>query len=412
MKLKSLFLVGCAAMAMTSCNSENETVDNGGNVAKNAIFNFSIALPKALETRADDTNPGTAQEQKINDVTLVLTYESGIPSFTKTYPVSAFNRNDNVYTLANPERVSPGSARLTVYVNNKGVPAAKTVETASATGLGNYASTKDNGNFFMSGESAKNCNIVPNKTTTADPVKVNRIAVKLDEITADQDPAAEGNQYTFTPSASTLKPATDMKITLTEYAYSNLNKKSNTLASPAKYYNANDFFNPFVEDQKENQWKATFATTVPMGQHLTYCFENAATPAPTKIYYKANVAVSGVESGANFYVHDNKLYKDFSALNAIFNDALTEAFKLTDKSPNSEFAEKIGAKKYTAGVCYYLSTIHAEGIERNNWYKLKVTGIKDLGLPEIDVPVSGEPTYLIFSVEVNPWNVWNKDIEL
>lgn len=412
MKLKSLFLVGLAAVAMTSCSNDNEPGDNGGNVAKNAIFNFSIALPNATVTRVDGTAPGTAQEQKVNDVTLVLTYGSGIPTFTKTYQVSAFTRNGTVYTLAKPEKVSPGSAKLTVYVNSKKVPTKTTVETALATGLGEYASTTGEGNFFMSGESSKNYNILPNKTNTADVVKVNRIAVKLDEITADQDPAAEGNQYTFSPTASTLSPATEMKITLTDYAYSNLNKKSNALAGSSKYYSASDFFNPFVEDQTENKWSNTFPNTTSMGKHVTYCFENAATPAPTKIYYKANVSVTGVASGKNFYVYENKLYKDFSELNAVFNKALTEAFKLTDNSSNTDFMTMIGAKKYTAGVCYYSSIIHTDGIERNNWYKLKVTGIKDLGLPEIDVPAPGEPTYLIFSVEVNPWNVWNRDIEL
>lgn len=412
MKLKSLFLVGWAAVAMTSCSNENEPADNGGNVAKNAIFNFSIALPNATVTRADGTDPGTAQEQKVNDITLVLTYGSGVPTFTKTYPVTDFTRTENVYTLAKPEKVSPGSAKLTIYVNNKGVPTETTVETTSATGLGDYASTEGEGSFFMSGESSKNYNILPNKTNTADVVKVNRIAVKLDEITADQDPSTEGNQYTFTPTTPTLKPAAEMKITLTDYAYSNLNKKSNALTASSKYYNASDFFNLFVEDQTENQWSATFPSTSLMGHHVTYCFENAATPAPTKVYYKANVSVTGVESGKNFYVYDNKLYKDFSTLNVVFNNALTEAFKLTDNSSNSDFMTMIGAKKYTAGVCYYSSIIHTDGIERNNWYKLKVTGIKDLGLPEIDVPAPGEPTYLIFSVEVNPWNVWNRDIEL
>lgn len=402
MKLRNLFLATLAAMAITSCSNENDPTDNG-EIAEKAIFNFSIALPNSGLTRADATDPGTAQEQKVNDITLVLEYPSGTKTFEKTYPVSDFDVVENVYSLKKGTAVNPGNANLFVYVNSNGAPQETTVETTVGTGLGNYASTTGEGNFFMSGKSDEVFSIVANQTNTAPTIKVDRIAVKLDEITPE---------YTFTPTALSITKddATEMTITLTDYAYSNLNKKSNALAG-TKYYKAGDFFNAFVENRETKLWD-TFATTYPMGNNVTYCFENGTTE-PTKIYYKANVTITDVAEGANFYIYDNTLYKNFDLLNNKFGGSLSDAdgYNLSDDSTNAEFAA-VGVRKYTAGICYYPAVISEIGIDRNNWYKIKVTGIKDLGLPEIDTPPPGNPTLLIFSVKVNPWNVWNKDIEL
>lgn len=410
MKLKSLFLASLAAMAMVSCSNENDPIENG-DTAKNAIFNFSIALPNAPGTRAA-TDPGTATEQNVNKITLVLNYEgtANIPAFTKVYTniASEFVKVENVYTLITPVMVSPGTAKATIYVNDDGVPTAP-IETNTTAGLGKYASIEGDGNFFMSGETNEAFPITAKKENIAPPVKVDRVAVKLDEIT-DTNAEEEGKQCVFTASASNLTDATNLTITLTNYAYSNLNKKSNSLASAGKYYNADDFLNPFVEDLEEDNWDKTLATNN-MSHDVTYCFENGIT-TPTKIYYKATATVEGVVEGTNFYVYKETLYKDYAALNTVFNGSLESAHGLTDESSNSDFMTKIGAKKYTGGVCYYSAAIDASGITRNNWYKLKVTGIKDLGLPEIDNPIPGDPTLLIFSVEVNPWNVSTVEIPL
>lgn len=415
MKFRSLFLATLAVMAMASCSNENDPITDNGNGEKNAIFNFSIALPNNGTTKADGNEAGTLKEQKVNNITLVLTYEGGIPVFTKTYQVNEFTQSGSIYTLTNAEQVSAGTATATIYVNNNGVPGNTTVETAVATGLGDYASTEGSGNFFMSGVSTS-FSITANTLNTAPTVQVDRIAVKLDECT-DTDGDADGKQTVFNVTAENSLVKKALTIQLTDYAYSNLNKKSNALAS-TKYYAASDFFNPFIEDQEvttPDLWTTTFQNaTNTIDKDVTYCFENGAT-APTKIYYKATVTLDGVTAGTTFYVdtnNNNELYTSFTDLNAAYNNALGTAYNLTEDSSNTDFMKEIGVRKYTSGICYYGAPIEEAGITRNNWYKLKVISIADLGLPEIDTPIPGAPTLLVFSVEVNQWNVWNKEIQL
>ena len=70
------------------------------------------------------------------------------------------------------------------------------------------------------------------------------------------------------------------------------------------------------------------------------------------------------------------------------------------------------AARYEEGVCYYKADILSNGkaeIVRNNVYKLKVTGIAKLGLPE----PKDEPKLatLKLSVEVEPWTIQTNNFE-
>ena len=123
MKFRSLFLATLAVMAMASCSNENDPITDNGNGEKNAIFNFSIALPNNGTTKADGNEAGTLKEQKVNNITLVLTYEGGIPVFTKTYQVNEFTQSGSIYTLTNAEQVSAGTATATYMSTTMGFPA-------------------------------------------------------------------------------------------------------------------------------------------------------------------------------------------------------------------------------------------------------------------------------------------------
>lgn len=419
MKLRNLFLVSLAAMAITSCSNENDPIVDSGNTAETAMFNFSIALPNAPKTRTT-TDPGTKQEQNVNDITMVLEYKDANPptTLTKHYKVDAFKYNDKdkTYTLSTAEEVSPGTATLTIYVNNKGVVPASQISATTDEGwsLGNYASTTGDGNFLMIGKSKETFTITPNIPNTAPVVSVDRIAVKLEEATEDTDTQIEGNQYTFKALAENTEIKLDIEATLIEYAYTNLVTKSNTLGSKFEggendYYN---YFDPNPTIAIEVLWSnEAFSDKIGMeNRGATYCFENGTT-IPTTIYYKAKTKIEGVDENANFYVYENVLYKDFAALNVKFKNSL-DNHGLSDVSTNAQFMEAVGVKKYTEGICYYPAVVNANGIDRNNWYKLRVTGIKGLGLPEPGTPPPGEETTLIFSVTENPWTVWNEGIEL
>lgn len=417
MKLRSLFLAGLAVMAMASCSNEDDAIVNGGeNAAKNAVFNFGIAFPTSSNTRGTTAKPdgnseGTTLESNVNDITLVLTYADGTPTFTKTYNVSDFTKVSNKYTLTNHELVAPGMVNVKVYVNSNGVPA-DVLESKSAFDLGDYASTANKGNFFMSGKQ-DNLNIVANSDNNEAKVSVDRVAAKLTEATTQED-------YTFTATASSLTNAQKLSVKLTDYTFANLNKKSNALALETTYFDANDFWNKFTTDGNEDLWDifGQYTKAINGIDKDTYCFENNNSNVSTKIYYKAIVSVAGVTTeDTNFYVYKNMLYKNYAELNnKVFNGSLEPGFGLTDESTNSEFMGLVGVTKYTKGVCYYAADIKTAAIEanilRNNSYLLTVKSIKDLGLPEIDTPTPGDPTLLSLDVTVKNWTVNLNEIEL
>lgn len=414
MKLRSLFLAGLAVMAMASCSNEDDAIVNGGeNATKDAIFNFGIAFPTSSNTRAEagGSNAGTPLESNVNDITLVLTYADGVtPQFVKTYNVTDFKKEDNKYTLTNHELVAPGMVNVKVYVNSNGVTA-NVLESKSAFDLGDYASTANKGNFFMSGEQ-KSLDIIAKSDNNEASVSVDRVAAKLTEATTQDD-------YTFTATASSITNAQTLLVKLTDYTFANLNKKSNALALTTTYFDANDFWNPFITDGNEDLWSTFGQDTKKMNgdDKNTYCFENNNSEVSTKIYYKAIVSVDEVTTeGTNFYVYKNILYKNYTELNKVFNGSLEPAFGLTDSSINSDFMTKVGVTKYTKGVCYYAADIKTAvtdaNILRNNSYILKVISIKDLGLPEIDTPTPGDPTLLSLDVTVKDWTVNLNDIEL
>lgn len=413
MKLKSLFLASLAAMAMVSCSNDNDPINaDGGNVEKNAVLNFGIAMPASTRGVTTGTpDSGTKQESKVNDITLILNYKGGTPQFSKNYPVSAFTKTDNKYVLSVKELVAPGEADVVVYVNygKDGDLTATTIESNDAFDLGTYASTAGDGNFFMTGEQ-KGLNIVANSADNQATVSVERVAAKIVEATQQA-----GFSYPIANSALTHTGA--LSVTLTDYAISNMNKKSNVLKTTNTYYAAGEFWNNFVPATANALWSDKFKAIKAMddANKAIYCFENNnSAGAPTMVYYKAKATLEGATG--NFYVHENIIYKSFKELDdAVFNKSLTPSLGLTDKSSNEDFMKKAGVMKYTDGICYYsadIKTASGANILRNNIYKLNVTSIGDLGLPEIDIPVAGDPTLLGLDVTVQDWTVNLNDIEL
>lgn len=410
MKLKSLFLASLAAMAMVSCSNDNDPINaDGGNVEKNAVLNFGIAMPASTRgVTTGGSNSGTAQESQVNDITLILNYENAsTPQFKKTYDVTEFTQTGSKYELSTKELVAPGKADVVVYVN--GNPTTSTIASSDAFDLGTYASTAGKGNFFMTGEH-KALNIVANSAENQATVSVERVAAKIVEATEKA-----GFSYPITNSA--LTHTGDLSVTLTDYAISNLNKKSNVLKSTNTYYAAGEFWNNFVPATANAFWSDKFKAIKAMDatDKTIYCFENNnSAGAPTMVYYKAKATLEGATG--NFYVHENIIYKSFKELDdAVFNKSLTPSLGLTDKSSNEDFMTKAGVMKYTDGICYYsadIKTVSGDNILRNNIYKLNVTSIKDLGLPEIDIPVPGDPTLLGLDVTVQDWTVNLNDIEL
>ena len=73
-------------------------------------------------------------------------------------------------------------------------------------------------------------------------------------------------------------------------------------------------------------------------------------------------------------------------------------------------------KRYKSGRCYYeaeiLHSTEGASIIRNNWYKLSVRTISDLGTPDPVKEPEDKKTYLIINANVEPWTVNINDFDL
>jgi hypothetical protein len=120
--------------------------------------------------------------------------------------------------------------------------------------------------------------------------------------------------------------------------------------------------------------------------------------------YKATATIN--DEAKTFWVdRDNVLYQSINELKAVYTDIETT-------TSIADCWSKYGVRKYEEGVCYYKADILSNGkaeIVRNNVYKLKVTGIAKLGLPE----PKDEPKLatLKLSVEVEPWTIQTNNFE-
>lgn len=146
----------------------------------------------------------------------------------------------------------------------------------------------------------------------------------------------------------------------------------------------------------------------------------------TGLYYKAKFTLDTKDpadaNSAHVYKFGTKLY----SFNQLKNISGLIMDGLTDKSSIEEFHNK-GITKYENGVCYYPYWIrHINnpeslapmefGVVRNNWYKMAVTKVNEIGFnkpvnPDPNTPDENPDTMLEVLVKVMPWTVRNNNIE-
>ena len=86
MKLDKIFVTLFVGLAMTACSNDEEMITGGNQLpvdGKAAYMSLSLAMPKSSGTRAPGENHGTANEQKVNELYLVLFDASDICLETK-----------------------------------------------------------------------------------------------------------------------------------------------------------------------------------------------------------------------------------------------------------------------------------------------------------------------------------------
>ena len=426
MKLRSLFLAALAATAMVSCTNENDPIDEGKQVEKNAMMQFRVSFGSLASTRANETD-GTATgskeagldlEQKFSEALLIAAYEGGAtPVILKKIPRDQFapvtdpNTTDGKYYQSAPFEVTAGTVKAYVVLNPG------TLSTTTLTGNKTPAQVEDalkalqltvlpalEHSFVMYGAAAATT-VLADKTTTAVTVAVDRVVAKLKEETPSDKTSA-----TVSKNFDDVALAASVTVTLQGYEFTNLTDKSHLVyqASPmVSTFVSGSVFNGVTVPSSFDYAKtlgAPSATT-----QITYCWENdnAETTADkgdkiTSIIYKGQITIAGTghSVGENVYVYNNKAY-NFAELHAEL-----PGLALTDTSTIAEF-DAIGIFKYESGLCYYRRPIltgnEQKKISRNNVYKLSVTAINTIGFPTPIPPA--KKTMLQLYIEVNEWTV-------
>lgn len=456
MKLKNLFLTSLVALALGACSSSDDSTANV-NAQKNAVLGFSIAMPTST-SRA--TAEGTASEQNVDKVEISVV--QGTPAnYSFTYVAGTdngasqgdFTYANGVYTLKSTKLIPVTAGTADVYVTINGQQAIATdlnftdgkVASGYAATNANLADIEATGNiaapneFLMSGKT-KGATIVADQVNTV-TVNVDRVAAKVEELSSQNL-----NTYKFTTTV--YDAATESKyvadentsVNLKAYSFINLNKTSNIYAqtnmlgfdaTAADGFNwasakVSDATNDILWSSLSNKAiSKTNASDAAVNNGITYMMENENAAYPTYVVYQAKIVRNGEEVNHDCFTYTKTVtiggtavkktcfYNSFDELNADNANMFSGAYQLKSTSTYDEFAAA-GVEKYSNGVCYYSKKIETGTdtfkVVRNNWYKLTVNNIANLGYGEIDNDNLKKTTLLDVMIIVNRWTLNTQSI--
>lgn len=444
--------------------------------ADGVYMTLSIAgSNQGTRTEGTNTNPGIAGESTITEGTLYLySNKTGKCVFRKVITSSMFD--ETTPNKTKPIKISVNTVdtedkdTYTVYfmANKTGIddPLATDAPFAiSENGGAEYGLTdKSKIVMFNQNDHSKHAdhstvkftadNNVSSNPATAGTVYLDRVVARIDEptVTATNITAAEAKTENVT--------ATIAGIEYEKYAISNVNKNSyivqkwtddyQTLnvkwgtTETTKYFQPTSFFG----DAKAPANLDKFGKV-----KYNYVFENTTTDASeaTALYFqiKANLSTEAATNAdfadGTFYRYDKKLYTRIAdifkdAEKGIVSNPFTESGETTaadvvasikDASGNlisdegglNEFRNKNKIEVFRAGSMYYYYPIQDNtyktattfSVLRNSIYQLNVTKISEVGkdIPNGPTPDDNNPNYyMTVQVQVNPWILNTKDIEL
>ncbi len=163
MKKMNLFAVGCAAILMAGCSSDDITPGEGGGAGSNgtSYVGLSITLPSTSGNRAESFESGTANEYKVNDLSIYY-FQGGKCVGQNDYTAEQLNwstppAGNSITTKAvlPVEKVNfAGNVEVLVVANAKGkdfgFPAVNGVwENKAATATAEGITGEELDNFFM-----------------------------------------------------------------------------------------------------------------------------------------------------------------------------------------------------------------------------------------------------------------------
>lgn len=444
--------------------------------ADGVYMTLSIAgSNQGTRTEGTNTNPGIAGESTITEGTLYLySNKTGKCVFRKVITSSMFD--ETTPNKTKPIKISVNTVdtedkdTYTVYfmANKTGIDDPLVTDAPfaiSENGGAEYGLTdKSKIVMFNQNDHSKHAdhstvkftadNNVSSNPATAGTVYLDRVVARIDEptVTATNITAAEAKTENVT--------ATIAGIEYEKYAISNVNKNSyivqkwtddyQTLnvkwgtTETTKYFQPTSFFG----DAKAPANLDKFGNV-----KYNYVFENTTTDASeaTALYFqiKANLSTEAATNAdfadGTFYRYDKKLYTRIAdifkdAEKGIVSNPFTESGETTaadvvasikDASGNlisdegglNEFRNKNKIEVFRAGSMYYYYPIQDNtyktattfSVLRNSIYQLNVTKISEVGkdIPNGPTPDDNNPNYyMTVQVQVNPWILNTKDIEL
>lgn len=417
MKVKNLLLAGLAVAAMTAC-SNDELVDNGVQTnEENASMQINFQF--ATDTRAvsdGGTDAGDKIEYETSEITAVLeytetnkqiivkglTFDQQTAGGTRIYTTEPFQieagNNVKVYAFINPTMDITTSGLNNLKIGKQSLPDDGTLNYLTST-------IATPSKFMMSnvdGEPAI-INIVGGTVNKA-KISVERISAKLTEETN----RTTDNKYEVTnPSFTGPK----VYVQILQHTYTNLADDSYVLGGRTEGWKS--FLHPYLTGdevtEKSYRWMDEAGTT--------YVLENLGTTwntaTSTSVLYQGQVFFDDETEPAGTFYSRLKLQADQKTWKAqIYKnwEELGKEINLTDIDPNDDAAlAKRSIKRYEGGKCYYEAPIEhfnvGANIARNNWYKMSVKTIKDLGYPKPVPPTPENETQLIMSVSIAPWTI-------
>lgn len=444
--------------------------------ADGVYMTLSIAgSNQSTRTEGTVTNKGIEGESTITEGTLYLYSDNTHKCvFRKVITSSMFDKNTPNKTK--PIKISVNSVdtedkdTYTVYfmANKTGIddPLATDASfTISEKGGAEYGLTeKSKIVMFNQNDHSKQANHSTVKFTADNNVSTNPATagtVYLDRVVARIDePTVAATNITAAEAKTENVAKTIAGITYEKYAISNVNKNSyivqkwsedfSTLSvkwgdtETTKYFQPTSFFG----DAKAPANLDKFGNV-----KYNYVFENTTADASeaTALYFqiKANLTNEAKENAdfadGTFYRYDKKLYtriadifsdaekgivsNPFTESGGTNAEAVVESIKTEDGKliPEGEtlnnFRNKNKIEVFRAGSMYYYYPIQDNNymtatkfsVLRNSIYQLKVTKISEVGkdIPNGPTPDENNPNYyMTVQVQVNPWILNTKDIEL
>lgn len=445
MKVKNLLLAGLAAIAMTACNNENEFINDenpnltGEQAKMRLLFSFDGNGGTRTATLGGD-DAGTELEYGASKITVVLDYGNDEPLvYVKGLTLLKLNENSKeaVATTEAFEVAAGTSVKMYAFVNPKDLNfvGVKKASDLAALSVGPYATfTADAGLAYIDEDVAKPADVNDEKSgflmsgettiTTIEvgkdnvaPIKVSRVAAKLDENTKTDLFKITSSGLTFTDSRTTA-----IGVKFIGHSYSNLVTDSYVLPVTSNFKDGflQEYIPVRVPETNDDSYRWS-------DEEITYCLENSnfSSEKLTRVHYKAQVCFIAGETTEDatedFYIRtvpvngkaELRVYKNWTALKAVYQT-------LEDgKQRDDAYLKNYDIMRYAGGICYYeapIETFETDGsravIVRNNWYKLSVSEVSKLGTPTPAPEPTENPTRLTVKAQIQPWKVQINDIKL